>query len=69
MFNALFHADRRLREIAEIYPRSDGTCEMLLPSAGIPLGRFPTAEDARRLARRNGYEPHVNDKEAAPCQH
>ena len=45
-----------MTEVANITRNERGGWSLLLPSAGKEIGVYATAEDARRVARMNGYE-------------
>ena len=48
-----------MNEVAKITRNERGGWSLLLPSASNELGNYATAEDARRVARLNGYESDV----------
>ena len=48
-----------MTEVAKITRNERGGWSLLLPSAGNELGNYATAEDARRVARMNGYASEV----------
>ena len=49
-----------MTEVAKIMRNNREGWSLLLPSAGKEIGNYATAEDARRVARMNGYESEVD---------
>ena len=48
-----------MNKVAKITRNERGGWSLLLPSAGKETGNYATVEDAKRVARMNGYEVEV----------